>query len=294
MAFIEEDKRNKRRFKEGPSPASSDGGSVDDSVGHIVVRPGDYLGDYRYLFEGGKGTFGLVLMCQDTLAGGMVAVKVVRRIRKYTESARIEASILSDLVRADPRGRSKCVRFIRSFMWRDHLCMVFEPLGGSLYDLVKANSFHPLPLYCVQSFADQLVAAVAFLHRMRLIHTDLKLENILLVSREAFASVEKPSCRRIVETLKAPVSTGIRLIDFGGAIYDFESKEGIVNTRQYRGPEVILGMEWGMPSDVWSLGCILMELYTGHLLFETVRVHLDRHPPHPPPLPPPSAPPRKC
>jgi serine/threonine protein kinase len=237
---------------------------VDDSVGHIDLRPGDYLGEYRYMFEAGKGTFGLVAMCEDPQAargGGpaVVAVKVVRKIRKYSESARVEASVLSDLGRADPRGRSNCVRYVRAFEFRGHFCMVFEPLGASLYDLVKANRYRPLPLYCVQSFADQLCAAVAFLHRMRLIHTDLKLENVLLVGREEFVRVDKPSYKRAQETLMAPGgATDIRLIDFGGATYDFEAKEGLVNTRQYRGPEVILGMEWGLPSDVWSLGCILV------------------------------------
>jgi serine/threonine protein kinase len=270
----EEDKRKRRNNgHSSPSPSSE---SVDDNVGHIEIRVGDSLGEYRYLLEGGKGTFGLVLMCEDARARAgersIVAIKVVRRIRKYTDSARIEASILEDLMRADPRGRSNCVRYLRSFDWRGHFCMVFEPLGKSLYDLVRANRYRPLPLYCVQSFADQLCAAVAFLHRMRLIHTDLKLENVLLVGREDFARVEKPSHRRVQETLVAPGGAlDIKLIDFGGATYDFEAKEGLVNTRQYRGPEVILGMQWGLPSDVWSVGCILMELYTGKLLFETVR-----------------------
>ena len=44
----------------------------------------------------------------------------------------------------------------------------------------------------------------------------------------------------------------------------------MINTRQYRAPEVILGMSWSMESDIWSLGCILMELYNGELLFQTV------------------------
>jgi len=58
-------------------------------------------------------------------------------------------------------------------------------------------------------------------------------------------------------------------IDFGGATYDNEKKSSVVNTRQYRAPEVILGVGWSMPSDLWSLGCILAELYQGELLFAT-------------------------
>jgi serine/threonine protein kinase len=62
------------------------------------------------------------------------------------------------------------------------------------------------------------------------------------------------------------------VIDFGGATYDDESKSSIINTRQYRSPEVILGLGWSYPSDIWSAGCIIAELYIGELLFATVRV----------------------
>ncbi|RYG52495.1 hypothetical protein EON66_09705 [archaeon] len=63
----------------------------------------------------------------------------------------------------------------------------------------------------------------------------------------------------------------LAVIDFGGATYDWEHKSSIINTRQYRSPEVILGLGWSMASDMWSIGCILMECYTGELLFQTVR-----------------------
>jgi len=59
------------------------------------------------------------------------------------------------------------------------------------------------------------------------------------------------------------------VIDFGGATYNHEKKSTIVNTRQYRAPEVILNLGWSMPSDLWSTGCIIAELYLGQLLFAT-------------------------
>lgn len=285
-------------------------------------RPADIV-----VAEGGKGTFGKVLLCEDVRAshsigesfassaaavrgrdrgamdggagGGrssrsssgagatssgppsasasassrsLVAIKVVRRVRRYTEAARIEADILGDVMAADPSGAgSLCVRFLHAFTFKRHFCMAFEPLGPSLYDFVKANGYRPPPLYCVQAFADQLLRAVAFLHGMRLVHTDLKLENILLVSREPFReSTKVTSLRQEGGTVLAPASTDIRLIDFGGATFDWEHKSSLINTRQYRAPEVILGLGWSMASDVWSLGCILMELYSGELLFQTV------------------------
>ena len=61
----------------------------------------------------------------------------------------------------------------------------------------------------------------------------------------------------------------VKLIDFGGATFANEHHSEIVCTRQYRPPEVTLGMRWGCEVDLWSSGCILAELYTGHVLFAT-------------------------
>ena len=61
---------------------------------------------------------------------------------------------------------SPLTRYFGSFYHGPHLCMVFERLGASLYDYMKLNRYKPFPLYCVQSFADQLVNAIAFLHQV--------------------------------------------------------------------------------------------------------------------------------
>ncbi|XP_017463547.1 PREDICTED: dual specificity protein kinase CLK2-like, partial [Rhagoletis zephyria] len=63
--------------------------------------------------------------------------------------------------------------------------------------------------------------------------------------------------------------TAIRLIDFGSATFDEEHHSTIVSTRHYRAPEVILELGWSHPCDVWSVGCILFELYQGMTLFQT-------------------------
>jgi len=68
----------------------------------------------------------------------------------------------------------------------------------------------------------------------------------------------------------APASDEIKIIDFGGATFADEHHSDIINTRQYRAPEVILGCcKWNELSDVWSIGCIIMELYSGELFFPT-------------------------
>jgi dual-specificity kinase len=77
------------------------------------------------------------------------------------------------------------------------------------------------------------------------------------------------------------------LIDFGSATFEEEYHSSVVSTRHYRGPEIILGktfeydsskkvaellysgLGWSYPCDAFSLGCILVEFYTGIALFQT-------------------------
>ncbi|KAH1244945.1 Serine/threonine-protein kinase AFC3 [Glycine max] len=108
------------------------------------------------------------------------------------------------------------------------------------------------------------------MHELRLIHTDLKPENILLVSSEY---VKLPSYKRIssdeMQFRCLPKSSAIKLIDFGSTAYDNQNHSSIVSTRHYRAPEIILGLGWSYPCDLWSVGCILIELCSGEALFQT-------------------------
>ena len=82
------------------------------------------------------------------------------------------------------------------------------------------------------------------------------------------------SCALLNTKNTNPISAGdlsliFIVIDFGGATYDNDYKSITINTRQYRSPEVLLCLPWSYPSDMWGLGCILVEMYTGELLFGT-------------------------
>jgi dual-specificity kinase len=65
------------------------------------------------------------------------------------------------------------------------------------------------------------------------------------------------------------LDTEIRLIDFGSATFQDEYHSSVVSTRHYRAPEIILGLGWSYPCDIWSIGCILVEFFTGDALFQT-------------------------
>ncbi|XP_023764562.1 serine/threonine-protein kinase AFC3 isoform X3 [Lactuca sativa] len=108
------------------------------------------------------------------------------------------------------------------------------------------------------------------MHSLGLIHTDLKPENILLVSSDY---LKLPGYKRTSQGEThfrcLPKSSEIKLIDFGSTAYDNQKHSSIVSTRHYRAPEVILGIGWSYPCDMWSIGCILVELFTGEALFQT-------------------------
>ncbi|MED6209973.1 CAAX prenyl protease 1, variant 3 [Stylosanthes scabra] len=66
-----------------------------------------------------------------------------------------------------------------------------------------------------------------------------------------------------------PKTSSIKLIDFGSTTFEHQDHSYVVSTRHYRAPEVILGLGWNYPCDLWSVGCILVELCTGEALFQT-------------------------
>ncbi|KAF9912107.1 dual specificity protein kinase kns1 [Linnemannia zychae] len=239
----------------------------DDKEGHYIVVPGeDLTSRYKMIRLLGQGTFGKVVECYDRDLKKHCAIKIIRAVQKYRDASKIEARVLNTLKRNDPRNSYKCLHLNEIFDYRNHVCMVFDLLGQSIYDWLKDNSFCPFPPNQIQQFARQLLTSVAFLHRLRLIHTDLKPENILLANGNCRTELYKKSPTNTRRVLLDP---DIRLIDFGSATFQDEHHSTVVSTRHYRAPEIILGMGWSYPCDIWSVGCILVEFLTGEALFQT-------------------------
>ncbi|KAK7330564.1 hypothetical protein VNO77_24759 [Canavalia gladiata] len=243
----------------------------DDKDGHYMFELGENLTSrYKIHSKMGEGTFGQVLECWDRERKEMVAIKIVRGIKKYREAAMIEIEVLQQLGKHD-KGGNRCVQIRNWFDYRNHICIVFEKLGPSLYDFLRKNNYRSFPIDLVREIGRQLLECVAFMHDLRMIHTDLKPENILLVSPE-YAKVPdyKSSSRSPSSYFKrVPKSSAIKVIDFGSTTYEREDQNYIVSTRHYRAPEVILGLGWSYQCDIWSVGCILVELCTGEALFQT-------------------------
>lgn len=138
------------------------------------------------------------------------------------------------------------VNFTQSFYFRGHLCISTELLGMNLYEFIKCHDFRGFSLKLIRRFTKQLLNSLILLRSHKVIHCDLKPENVLLAH---------------------PAHSEIKVIDFGSSCLENEKVYTYIQSRFYRSPEVILGMTYGMPIDMWSLGCILAELLTGYPIF---------------------------
>ena len=155
----------------------------DDINGSYQIVTHDHIG-YRYevLRVLGRGAFGQVLKAFDHKMQEYVAIKVVRNNEKFRKQALSEVNILDHLLREDPDNMNNVVHMKDSFMFRTHACIVFELLSHNLYDEIKRNQFRGFGLRSVRAFAHSIVVALNTFDRMKLIHGDLKPENIVLKS----------------------------------------------------------------------------------------------------------------
>lgn len=232
--------------KRRPDPSGNNMG-FDDSYGDYIVVIGDHI-QYRYEVQSllGKGTFGLVVKAVDHRNKEVVAVKVIRNKRRFQQQGAVEVKVLQLLSHRDPEDRMGVVRFKGSFLFRHHLCLVFELLSLSLYDCLRNGGFKGLSLNLIRRIAIQLIVTMRYVKANRVIHCDLKPENVLL---------------------KQANKSGVKVIDFGSACFESERVYTYIQSRFYRAPEVILGIPYTASIDVWSLGCLLAELHTGVPLF---------------------------
>lgn len=138
------------------------------------------------------------------------------------------------------------VNFTQSFYFRGHLCISTELLDMNLYEFIKLHQFKGFSLRIIRRFTKQILSSLNILKQKKVIHCDLKPENILL---------------------RHPLHAEIKVIDFGSSCFENEKVYTYIQSRFYRSPEVILGMTYGMPIDMWSVGCILAELFTGVPIF---------------------------
>uniref|UniRef100_A0A3Q3WJZ0 non-specific serine/threonine protein kinase n=1 Tax=Mola mola TaxID=94237 RepID=A0A3Q3WJZ0_MOLML len=162
--------------------------------GYYQVEIGEIFVDrYQVVKKLGWGHFSTVWLCWDMGRRRFVALKVVKSAQTFTETALDEIKLLKcvrDSDRKDPK-RERIVHLIDDFRITgangEHVCMVLEVLGHQLLRWIIASNYTGLPLPCVKSILRQVLQGLDYLHTTcKIIHTDIKPENILLKVDEVY------------------------------------------------------------------------------------------------------------
>ena len=258
----------------------------------------------------GQGTFAQVFKCKNVETGQLCAVKIVKNKPAYTRQAAIEIDIFIALSKEAKSGNSMGVHLMENqnddavaddymvtllsyFMYQSHLCLVFELLGSNLYELLKRRQFRGLHISTVRSFVKQALHGTNILSQKNIVHCDLKPENILVVSDKNVESMLSgknngkshqknaiPSRKnqtmggsKDVQSLNSQCNDKIKLIDFGSACFEGQAAHTYIQSRFYRSPEVLIGINYDAAIDMWSLGCVAAELFLGLPILPGIHEH---------------------
>lgn len=218
------------------------------------IRIGDIIaGRYEIVEYLGSAAFSRAVKCVDHLKGTAVCLKIIKNNKDYFDQSLDEIKLLT-IIKNACAGRCDDFHVLELydyFYFKEHLFLVCELLRENLYEVYKYNRQSGETLYFsvarLQRVAWQSLIALNFIHRRNLMHCDLKPENILI---------------------KSYSRSLIKVIDFGSSCFTTDQLSSYVQSRSYRAPEVVLGYPYDQRIDMWSLGCILAELWTGRVLFQ--------------------------
>ena len=214
----------------------------------FFCEPKQKINNYVVESKLGYGAFGNVykVSIDKKKQNKFYALKAIKNEKRFIKAAKTEAIILKHLL--DNNVPNVCELF-DSFSYEKHPCFVFNLYHKDLYTAItdhkkiyKRGFDHTF----IKEVVKQIFVALDHLNKHFIVHADLKPENIMLES---------------------PGSNKIRIIDFGSSCLQNSSIHTYIQSRYYRSPEVLLGGVYGTQIDVWSLGCIIYELFTTKPLF---------------------------
>lgn len=197
---------------------------------------------YRVIQQIGDGTYGSVAKAEHIDSSELVAIKRMKQ-KFFSWEECLQLREIKSLRKLNHPNIVKLREVIRE---NNELFFVFEFMDCNIYDQIKACQGKPMPEAQVKSIVWQVLQGLAAMHKLGFFHRDMKPENLLSKGNTT------------------------KIADFGLA-REIRSRPPFteyVSTRWYRAPEVLLqSRNYNSPIDLWALGAIMAELYTGRPLF---------------------------
>lgn len=195
---------------------------------------------YQILDNLGKGAFSNVYKVLDHKFKKTFALKILKFEDRFVKQAQTEIDILKTL------DNPYCVKVNTIMKFNKSFAFTFNVDSHTLYEELKNNNFKGFNDLYIKRCGKQILLGLDYLYNRKIIHSDLKPENIMF-----------------------DFNGNLKIIDFGSSF--FEKKTCInmyIQSRYYRSPEVILGLQITTSVDMWSFACILYELKIGFPLFK--------------------------
>ena len=206
----------------------------------------DELEKYLRLDKVGEGTYGVVYKCQNKETNELVALK---KVRLENEDEGIPSTSIREISILKQLHHPNIVNLLDLIHGEKKLYLVFEFMDHDLKKYLDLNG-GPLPPQLVKSYLYQICLAIKYCHSRRILHRDLKPQNLLIDKNGV-----------------------IKLGDFGLSRFLNSGKEpthGRIGTPHWMAPEILKGGTYQFPADIFSYGMILWELITYKIPYHNI------------------------
>ncbi|XP_050209157.1 SNF1-related protein kinase catalytic subunit alpha KIN11-like [Mercurialis annua] len=201
---------------------------------------------YRFLKTLGIGTFGKVKLVKNISTGKKYAIKIVKRDRIKDKS--MEEKLMREINIMKQLNHKHIIRFYDVIESDTDIYLVLERARkGNLLDLINSKDGGRVQEDEARKIFGQIIDAIEFCHENKVVHRDLKAENILMDSKN-----------------------NVKVADFGFSVV--KEKDQLLKTTCcspfYAAPEILCKQFYGCEVDIWSCGVILYAMLCGKLPFE--------------------------
>lgn len=243
-------------FQDLKTALTNDGDDADEELESFLS--GDSWDDNKWMKGAliGQGSFGSVYLALHAVTGELLAVKQVEapapgansqndtRKKSMIEALKREISLLRDL------RHPNIVQYLGCSSSSDFLNIFLEYVpGGSVQTML--NSYGSLPEPLVRSFVRQILTGLSYLHNRDIIHRDIKGANILVDNKGT------------VKISDFGISKKLEATNILNGANNSKNRPSLQGSVFWMAPEVVKQTSYTRKADIWSLGCLVVEMMTG-------------------------------